>query len=373
VSARYLGTDGNRLLLAGAFESGGFNSRVWFTPVLGSSDIGDDERIPNTTTVQNWVTLDENDGGFITGIGGPLEGYPFIFKYSQTWRLIPTGDVTAPYLPRALQKGSGIGAITQVSIVMGEDEAGRPALYFWSPIGGCFRIGARGLQYCGRDNEDITVNLAASNVAVHGQYYREKRQVWYWVATGSSNDPDTILVFDVRKATEGAGGDLRGGWTKYDGSLAAARCSVMFSNTLGATMSRDLKPYVGRTSNTHLWKADTGTDDNGTAFQAYVDLPTKHVAGLDRRASMANPYVLASADSQVLRCTVTTDYDAVADRTDDKTFAPVGSETRRVIRFEGLEAADAMAVQLRVGDDTARSNAWVIDAVHLPYEPREQI
>lgn len=370
-SMKYLLSDGNRLLGAGAHESGGYNNRVWYTPVLGSSDVGDDERIPNTTDLKNWIDLDENDGGFITGLAGPLDGYPFVFKYSQFWRLVPTGDVLAPYVPRAIQKGSGIGAIWHKGIVMAEDDAGRPALYFWSPIGGCYRQGANGLQYCGRDNEDITVNLGASNVVVCAVYYRAKRQVWFAVATGSSNDPDTLLIFDVRKGHADTNGDVRGGWSKFTGSLAALRCLEMFSNTLGATMSRDLKPYLGQAGGTLLWKADQGTDDSGTTFQAYVDLPTKHPGGLDHFVSVENPYVLASADSQTLRTTVTGNYGAVAARTDDEDFTPAGSETRILKRFEGLEASDVMAMQIRVGDAAAISNGWNIDAVHVPYEVRE--
>lgn len=372
-SAKYLMSDGSRLLLAGAHASGGKNNRVWFTPVLGSSDVGDDERIPETTDLKNRIDLDENDGGFITGLAGPLEGYPFVEKYAQKWRLIPTGDVDAPYIPRAIQKTNGIGNVAHKALVMAEDEAGRPALYSWSPVGGCYRMGARGLQHCNNDNQDLTVNLGASNVVVFGEYYRALKQVWYWIATGSSNDPDTLLVFDVEKGEEVEQGDVRGGWSRYNGGIAAARCAAMFSNTLGASMSRDLKPYIGRTSNTHLWKADTGTDDNGTTFQAYVDLPTKHPAGLDRKCAIQNPYVLASAESQTLRVTLTADYGAVTARTDDESFTPAGSETRLLKRFEGVEAADAMAIQVRVGDAAAISNGWTIDAVLVPYEARELV
>lgn len=369
-SMKYLLSDGNRILGAGAWETPGFNNRVWYTPVLGSSGVGDDERIPNTTTLKNWIDLDENDGGFITGIGGTLDGYPFVFKYSQIWRLVPTSDVTAPYLPRAVQKGSQVGAVSHKSIVMAEDNAGRPALYFWSEQG-CYRLGAEGLQYCGRDNEDLIVNLGASNVVVFGVYFRKYRQVWYWVATGSSNDPDTLLIFDTRKGRADEHGNVRGGWSKFTGDLAAARCAVMFANTLGASMSRDVKPYLGQLGGTRLYKADTGTDDNGTLFQAYVDLPERHPAGIDHNVVIKNPYVLASASSQTLQVTMTADYGAKAARTDSESFTPVGSETRLRKRFEGVEVADAGSVQFRVGDAAAVSNAWNIDALHVPYEARE--
>jgi hypothetical protein len=78
-----------------------------------------------------------------------------------------------------------------------------------------------------------------------------------WIATGSSNDPDVKLVFDVLLGRVVGADRVRGGWYKHTGSQAAARCSTMMSNTLGATMSSDLKPYIGRSSGTVIWKCDT--------------------------------------------------------------------------------------------------------------------
>ena len=136
-SWKYVITDGNRLLGAGAWETGGKNSRVWFTPVLGSTDHADDERIPNTTTQKNWVDLNENDGGFITGLGGPIDGAVWAFKYRQIWKLVPTSDVSTPYL--AKKRTTGIGCIEHRTIALAEDETGQPALYFMSHKG---RIGS---------------------------------------------------------------------------------------------------------------------------------------------------------------------------------------------------------------------------------------
>src|SRR5262249_44739127 len=158
-SVKYLVTDGNRLLGAGAWEpsgvtSGGKNSRVWYTPVLGSADKGDDERVPNQTTQKNWVDLNENDGGGVTGLG-VLNGTPIAFKYRQIYRLTPTGDVTTPYLPKKLI--DGVGCVSHKSITVGEDEVGHPALYFLSHKG-AYRLVMSGagiaLQYLWRDNED---------------------------------------------------------------------------------------------------------------------------------------------------------------------------------------------------------------------------
>jgi hypothetical protein len=54
-SAKYLASDDARVIMAGAYETvanenamAPKNSRVWWTPVLGDADVGDDERILNT-------------------------------------------------------------------------------------------------------------------------------------------------------------------------------------------------------------------------------------------------------------------------------------------------------------------------------------
>lgn len=368
-SWKYLLSDGNRLIGAGSWESGGKNNRVWFTPVLGSSDVGDDERVPNTTEQENWIDLDENDGGFITGLGGPIQGAVWVFKYRQIWKLVPTGKDTAPYRPYCISKK--IGCIAQKSIVLSEDEHGDPALYFWSHRGP-YRLGAQGLQYLGRDVQDLVVNRAATNVAVHAIEFSDKHQIWWWIATGSSNDPDVRLAFDFELGTPDGNAGVRGGWSRANGGAAAARCSAMFSNTPGASMSLDLKPHFGRTTGTALWKGDSGTDDAGTTFAAYVQLPARHLGGLHKRCAVREAVVLASANSQTLRLTLTTDY-GVQTVTSDATFTPAGSETRLPVLMTGSFAADAYAVAITVGDDTARSNSWSLDAVTVPYEAREDV
>lgn len=366
-SGKYLLTDGNRLLIAGGWETGAKNSRVTFTPVLGSSDQGDDERIPNTTVQKNWVDLNENDGGFITALGGPLNGVPLAFKYRQVYRLVPTGDVVAPYLPRRVR--DDIGCVAHKTVCVGEDQAGRPALY-WLSHNGPYRYGIGGIEYLGRDNEDIwrAINLAASTVVAHAVYYPNLHQLWLWIATGESNDPDTKMIFDVRHGVPDENGHVRGGWAQHSGLSAAARCSVLMSNTLGASMSRDLKPYIGRASGTTLAKCDTtDVDDLGTDFQAYVKTKPLHPAqSLGFKVGLGEPCVLAKAASGVM-VTVTSDRDfGKEQRSHQQILTAEQSETRVVRKFDGAGIGEADVVQLTIGDDTAREGAWSIDAVWVP-------
>lgn len=134
-SAKYILTDTNRLLYAGAWELTGTDeqtapksNRVWFTPVLGSTDEGDDERIPNTVDQQNWV--DVGNEGPITALAGPLYGDIYVLKDDSIFKLTPTGDFVTPY--RVISVMSGIGAVDQRVVCNGQFGTGQPAIFFAS-------------------------------------------------------------------------------------------------------------------------------------------------------------------------------------------------------------------------------------------------
>ena len=375
LSVRYLLSDGNRLLLAGRWETSGLtrNSRLWFTPVLGSADDGDDERVTDTATQKNFVDLNENDGGALTGLGGPLNGIPYAFKARQIWKLRPTGDVGSPYLPR--KSRDDVGCIAHKSITVGEDQIGRPALYFCSHRGP-YRITVDGtVEYLGRDNEDIwrSLNLGATNVIAHSVYHVDRHQWWLWIATGSNNDPDTKMMFDVQLGFPDEHGQIRGGWAEHTSDSAAARCSAMFSNTLAASMSRDLKPYMSRSGATAVLRCDTtATDDAGTAFQAFVKTRPIPVSGGDgRKVRLDEVYLLAAVQSGVT-ITLTVDRDFAAETVTTTTvLTAAGTETRTLEKFEGSGMGEADYLQLQVGDGAAVANTWTLDALMIPVTTQE--
>lgn len=375
-SVKYLLSTGNQLLGAGSWE-GGKNNRVWFSGFPGQfEEVDCDEIVPQTTTISNYVDLDENDGGVITGLGGPLDGRPLVFKRNQVWRLVPTGLDNPVYQPRPIFKGSTIGCLRHQTIVNAEDETGAPAVY-WLSDTGPYRLGSNGPQALVDDIQDVwdTVNLAASNVVAHGVYHAALRQIWWWIATGSNNDPDTKIVYHIRDGQATVDGRIRGGWVVHDGASAAARCSVMMSNTLGATMSRDLKPYAGKSTGTVILKCDTSaTDDAGTTFQAYVDLPERHFAGLGRRCIVGSPVVLGSVGTQAIAVTLTGDYGQTVGRTSTVSMSATGSETRTLRTVESVAYGDtAGSVQIRVGDASASTQTWTLDALVIPVEAAEDV
>lgn len=371
-SVKYGLTDDNRLVLAGANESGQPTNTVFVTPVLGttSSVFYDDERIPTNNT----IAFNEKDSGYITGLGGPINTNVLVLKNSQCWRLVPTGDVDDPYDKKPISKT--VGCIRQHTVVLAEDDAGTPSAYWLSQYGP-YRYNLKsGLTKLVWDIEDLwpTVNLAASTVTAHGVSHADKHQIWWWVATGAANSPDLKLVYDTKLGRIVDAGLSRDGWSVHDGDSANARCSVMFSNTIGATMSRDLKPYIGQAGgNGRFWRCDT-TDqtDNGASFRSYVTLPARHYGGIDRLCQLGQPMVLATTGSHSLTLTQVRNYGEES-RTDSVAMTAGGTETRALRAFEGVETADAHAVSLEVGDESAVAAAWTIDAVVQPYEAREEV
>jgi hypothetical protein len=374
-SVKYVITDTNRLLMAGAWESGGISSRVWWSPVLGSGS-ADDERIPVlATSIRSYADVGEKNGGGITGLGGPVElGIIYAFKYREIWKFSPTGDVLAPYIVRQLVGGnggsSGIGNIDGAFIVRGVDDAGNASVYFWSEVGP-YRIGSNGLEALWWDIRDLvaTMNLSATNKVGHGIFYPKLMQVWWWIATGTSNDPDTKVIFDIRKGRRVGDGWVRGGWAVHDSLSAACRASCMFANTVGTTMSHDLKPYASRASGATILKCDT-TDqtDNGTAFQSYVTtkpitLPTAN----EQLIGFAKPIIIATAlDHAQISVSAIRDFGLETTKA-MVSLAPDRKETRVIRNVEGLEMAEASAIQLQIGDRQAVSvPQWTIDAITVP-------
>lgn len=357
----------NRVLGMGSFESGGAQSRVWYTTAKGTSDKADDERVPDTLSVRNWVDLDEGTGGDGTGFAGPIYGAVYVFKYNQTRKMIPTGAPSPVF--DVIELSLTRGAIDQECIAVGEDAERRPCIYFLDPQVGPMVTGPVPPTEIGqgvRDQWDV-VNLSATTKVGQVVDYPKLGQVWFWWATGSNNEPNLLAVYT--KAT--------GGWAVADtgGKMRLARSAVLFARTPGATMSRDKVPYVGyQSSNNKLLRGDTtDTSDDSTTFQALVK--TRPIAlNNGKPFRMTTPWIVAKAASGVT-LTVTADLDFSREtRTDTIDLTPTADEasaTRVYRRVEGLEGADVAFLQLQVGDAAAIANTWQIERIYVPVSLEE--
>lgn len=375
-SAKFIVRDAARLVMAGCYETtGGFttpsNRRVWWTPPFGASDVGDAERIPNLTGIGAGYGLDvEAD---ITGLGGPLDGVIYVFSYRRIWALIPTNSVGAAAYQRITIR-TDVGCIRHHSIRVADDETGAQCVYFLSHRGPC-RIGPNGFEYLGNDIEAdwALVNLDSS-IPAWMEFHVEKHQLWMGLAVSGGNEPSVILCLDVRlirfNQDQRA---LGGGWSKFTGDMAAARCCCLYSSTIGASNSRALVPHIGQSAgNNRIWKCDTGTSDNGTPFQAWVD--TKPIApfGLGVNLSTTDPQLVGEVSNGVtITVTPLSDFGLAVAQAGTCVLTATGAETRVQRRVEGFQASGAGVIAYRIGDAAAVSNGWTLDALAVRVNEQE--
>lgn len=370
---RFIAADGGRLIGYGSYTSTDKQSRIEYGAILGSLDIGDAERVD--TTGKYYDDLDENDSGTPTGLIGPVWGNFYAFKSRQLWELQPTGSVDRPYRLTPITKE--LGCVQAHACCRGEDANGNPCLYFMSHRG-LYRYGAGGLVYISRGIEDLilgptsTMNMAATKVIAHLVYHPDVRQLWCWFATGASTDPDTCVMFDVM-----ANGG-HGGWSRYTGSIASARCSVMFAKSVAASMGFPLVPYIGSTAAVdRIVRADdpSVTADAGTGIQAYVTTKPIQPGGPGFRGETGDLQLLAPVATGVtLTATNTPDFGGQPVQTGTLLLTAQGSETRIASpnnRFQNTALSGAEFFQLTIGDGSAASNAWSLDAVTIPLKKQE--
>lgn len=375
-SVRYIIQDGgNRLLMAGSYHTQP-TSRVWYTPVLGSSDVGDDERIPNTTSQKNYIDLDEDHGGEITGLAGPLYGSIYVFKEEQTWKLVPTGVVSAPYRPVCMSPS--IGATGQNAITVGEDTAGQPCIYFLSKRGP-FRLGIDGLQYIGRDIEDRTTLVSGWGYLQQAIYVPSRRQVWFLLYSGDNTTTLAsltswdmcVLNLDSAVSQESIG---RGGWSRW--SLSGLTMALF---PTAATLAYPLAQFtvvLGKNQSLVRFSTSAVTDATASAtetYRAYLQTRPYVPGGLHRLTRYEVPVLVARAQNQsTVTVDIVTDF-GVSTRRATTVLTASGDETQVVRRLEDLGECQATAVQFILGDAAATADTWNLDALSVPFsagEPR---
>ena len=366
-SARYLLVDEDRLVTLGNYEDPTLDSRVTWTPVNGDPGSGNDERVETDT--DPFLDLDGFEGGRLVGGGGPVNGCLYAFKRSHIYRLVRTGNREAAYQAITMTKSRGA---LEGSITPGLDEAGRPALYFWDPQVGPCRMGADGLQWLGADiyTTTKTVNLNATTLVCRTLYYPQARQVHFWLATGSANIPNLRLVLHTDLTTPDNQGNVRRGWSIWTGNAAAALAACLFADNVDAGVARNftLRPVTAVANGLH--RGDTGTDDSGTAFAAYmVSRPYTPASILNRFGVMAAALLAKAAAGVSVSVTGTRDF-GVETLARTVPLDPAAAETLVIKPLDSFSFAELKALQITLAD-TGTPGRWELYQLALKPRPEQ--
>ena len=243
-SAKFLLSDGNRLLMAGAWETTATskqtavkNNRVWFTDVNGArNQTGEDESIPQSTDTKSWIDVGENDGEAVTGLAGPLDGNVYVFKDRSIWRLSPTGLIDSPY--RADRISSVLGATWQDGITMGEDGQGNPAIYFMSYTGPKRITQGYGIEEIGPDVRATTTAVYTSVDDTPIVLWDQVRRVLWWFTYGARSAYAFQPQFEERTKD-----GVRGGWTRHTIAIDPSQTAT-YGAILYETSGDVLVPYL---------------------------------------------------------------------------------------------------------------------------------
>lgn len=350
-SGKILLADRDRLIILGSWEDTALSSRVAWTPVLKDTGAGNDERLESDQ--DPFVDLDPLNGGEIMD-GWAANGTIWVFKWSHIYKLVASGVRSRAYDVTPISKVRGA---LPGSVVEGVDDAGQPAIYFLDPEVGPCRINIAGVRQCGRDiwTTWLTVNKDASVVA-RAEYYPEHRQVHFFVATSSNDTPDTRLVLHVNETRLTEDGDVRGGWAVWTGESCEALATCLFSTNIddGAARNRTLVPFIGRSGSGLIWRTDTGTDDNGTAYAAALESKPFVRGNLLTQFEARGAVVVGKAvENAAIDVSVVRDFGKETDTAADVSFTPEGEETQVVAPLDqlGLSEMHAMSVRFEDVDD----------------------
>jgi hypothetical protein len=390
-SVKYLATDGNRLLGAGVWETTAAagettpkKSRVYFSRVLGASDLGDDESIPDTVDMRRWIDVGFDDGDEIRGISQPVDGIVFVFKSHHIYALTPTGIDTLPY------KAELVSA--QIGLMPAFEESHRTILvvagvvYFqgWS---GTYRFSPTGgLEHIGWDITDennfgpATVGAAWADAFQQLMLLRDSSAFAATPNLGAAH----IDVFNPAFSRNTEDGP-RGGWVLWGTAGFDTPKTLLTFESSGSSFIRSAVlasafryVFVGGShagaAALQVFNGDDQTDVGGVAFTPSI-ISHAHQTGLN--LSVYDPLLEISAQASALTVPVVAYY------------ADYGREVRYVnapslvvpvtfpvtshvaVRVGGLELSDAYAVQAHLRwhpDQTGQVVALTVP-IH-PQEPR---
>jgi hypothetical protein len=402
-SCKFIVSDSNRLLMAGAWESSGDTdqttpkvNRVWFTRVLGASDRGDDESVPVTETLRNYI--DVGDAAPITGLA-VLLGRVYVFKSRAVYELVATGDSTTPYAQQVLTEACG--AVNQRVICDGTDAAGNPAIYF-ADEHALFRISYGGLEPI---DEGIARDLRASafeydtSLLKFDPYQKHVLLIRSSSPSSVSGSYNAFMLDVLKQRWSGFSiGGAQGGWTLNTSALGtsstlAGAGSSIITATVATNATTDTRRLLlgGQDADSAGVITSVGGQcalDGATTFTSTVRVRKMLRPGF--KASAQNPTIWyvnpQGSTSGTLTCTLSFlrpagpngESDAVTQSvTLDATTDESGVEMKE-FTFGGVSWADFTTLDLKLTlsySGTAFSSAQppAIHAVYIPMKMQEPL
>ena len=361
-SVKLLTVEQNRLMGANFWNRPAEASTVIWTAVLNAPGSGNDERIPVESA--NALGLDANEGGALTGLSATVNGYVYATKLSATYQLTRSGLRAHAYeaIPLTKQRGAIFG-----SLLEGLDQSGNPTPFMIDPDVGPCRIGGRGVEPCGADLQQTWygANIDATKVCARGLYYPEKKQVHWWIATGSANTPNLRLVLHTQEMRPTPDG-MRRGWVLWDGGSAAAISCCMFADNIdtGGPRSNVLVPFIGLEGNGLIWRTNVGHTDNGTPYHATIRTrPYVHGSLLHQFEVKGGMLLAGAVPGGRLDVTVRNDFGREVKTSRNVALDPIASEMRVIKNLDDLGLAECRALQA-VFEDTATGGTtqWSLEA-----------
>jgi hypothetical protein len=367
-SYKFLVVDRDRLVGLGNHEDPDLDSRVEWCPVKKDPGDGNDERIENDQDPR--VDLDPGEGGGFTG-GIAVNGSIWAFKQSRIYKLTSTGIRSRAYNVTPISAARGA---IEDSMVEGVDQAGNPAVYFLDPAVGPCRIAVSGVKQCGQDIHETwkSINLDAA-VVCRALYYPEAKQVHWWIATSGSDTPDLRLVLHVRETRDTAEGDVRRGWSVWDGDSAEALAVCLFAENIESNTARSrlLRPFIGTANDGLVWRTDTGTTDNGTAYAARILSKPFARGALTTQFEIKSGVMIGKAvTAAAIDISVEADFEKFSKRVMSVAFTPDGTESRVIANVDNLNLAEARVMQIEIEDTSPPSGGrWELELLSLSETP----
>ncbi len=392
-SCKYLVYAFNRLIALGRWESSAGDSiltrdgHLYFSPPRGGDPQQVEEICRDCVDEKGYMPLAENANGVDRGLSQQCNGNIYAFQDRGIYQISQTGNTTVPL--RSIELTKDYGAVSHQSIVVGEDEIGRPCVYFLNPDDGLRRIGVNGIEWCGKDVSGFwsTVNLGATVRVAHALWVTSRKQLWIWLATNGGNRPNAMLMLDVTEQRRDEHGELRGGWHVWTGTIAGitqataamSACIygadlgdpassrvpyLMLISTLGRSSTRFMPPFLYAVPFTGAGLETTANSANFDAF-----LLTKGFAELGRDISVNGVSVLADAlasgEIQV-RSIGNAGLGSSVNKDGSASLTPDATETLIFKAAENAELGGVWTVQFKVGDVTANNQGqWQIRQIYV--------